>query len=147
MRRALPIVSAVIPVLSERKKTGTGGGAAVTSARSPSSLTGHYLRRSAHPFIESALRRQVLRLYQLFDWYYSQPVGLNGETGHIRLRGSDRLCLGAPVEQLVGRPAVDHPIRIQSQILGSLAAIDLEFELSGRVGVRIDGEQASHVHR
>src|SRR6476660_10261744 len=95
MSSALPIVSAVIPVLSERKNTGTGGGSAVTSARSPSSLTGHHLRRAAHPFVEpalivsaligSALVDQCLRLYQPLDWYYPQPVGSSGETGHITL--------------------------------------------------------------
>src|SRR6185436_10699028 len=40
-----------------------------------------------------------------------------------------------------------HPTWIQSQILGPLAAIDLEFELSRRVSVGVDGEQAIHVHR
>ena len=47
------------------------------------------------------------------------------------------------MEQFVGRPSVDHPSRIQSQILGSFAAINLEFELSRRVGIGIDGEQAA----
>jgi len=60
MRRALPIVSAVIPVLSERKKTGIGGGSAVISTRSPfhspviTSADQHILSVSS----------QALKLYQ-----------------------------------------------------------------------------------
>src|SRR4029077_8650788 len=69
------------------KKTGTGGGSAL-SACSRSSLTGITSDGLHIPFIEPALielhcANQCLRLYQPFDWYYPQPVGSSGETDHI----------------------------------------------------------------
>src|SRR4029450_363732 len=96
--RALPIVSAVMPVLSERKKIGTA--TSPGSWRSLFSFTSPYLRSG----------------------------------------------FGAPVEQFIDWPGIDPPGRIQAEILGSLATVDLKFELSGRVSVGVEGEQAAHVH-
>src|SRR5512133_1253806 len=60
------------------------------------------------------------------------------EPGHLRLV--------APRQQLIDRPGVDHPGRIQSEILGSLTTVGLEFQLPGCVSVGVDGKQTTHVH-
>src|SRR5215207_9646192 len=134
IRSAFPMVSAVIPVLSERKKTGIGGDSDVSCNRSSSSPTSHHLRRSAHRH----------RLYQCRDWYHPQPheLALGLITSCL-----DRLFrLSAPGQQLIDWPRVDYSSWIEAQVFGSLTAIDLELQLSGHMSVRVDGEEASHLY-
>src|SRR4029453_11194741 len=88
-----------------------------------SSPTRHHLRRPA----------RCLTLYQWRDWYLLRSL--------VPISSS----LGTPGQELVSGPCVNHSAGVQSQFLGALAPVDLELELSRRVGIGVDGKQTPHL--
>ena len=67
--------------------------------------------------------------------------------GNDNLAGTYRVAGTRPLQEPFRGPGVHDPVRVEAEVLGPGAAVDLEVELPGGVRVGVDGEQAADLDR
>ena len=55
------------------------------------------------------------------------------------------LSIACPLQKIFGGPGIDHPIGFDTALFGPVTAVALPGQLTGGMGVGIDGEEAIEI--
>lgn len=55
------------------------------------------------------------------------------------------LSIARPLQKIFGGPGIDHPIRFDTALFGPVTAVALPGQLTGGMGVGIDGEETIEI--